>query len=74
MGIAHRHAEDQRWHADMAQADLRSIGRAASADGKRVFWMKLGGPMPEPVVQNFGDVKIDKLNIGPGLWAAPAWR
>lgn len=38
-------------------------------------WMRFKkGTMPQPVVQNYGELPVQPLDLGPGLWAMPAWR
>jgi hypothetical protein len=46
-----------------------------SANGKRIVWMHFQtGQLPQPVVQGFGNAEVKNLDLGPGLWASPAWR
>ncbi len=48
---------------------------AISANGKRLVWMRFDkGQLPQPVLQEFANPAVEKLNLGPGLWAMPAWR
>lgn len=48
---------------------------AVSADGKRVVWMRFQeGQLPQPVVEAFGETKVEALDLGGGFWATPAWR
>ena len=38
-------------------------------------WMRFKkGTMPQPVVQNYGELPLQPLGLRPGLWAMPAWR
>jgi len=48
---------------------------AVSPDGTRLVWMRFEtGKMPQPVIQTFGSTAVTELDLGPGLWAGPAWR
>lgn len=50
---------------------------AVSADGKRIFWTqyeKGKGQMPKPMIQEYGKAEVSHMDLGRGLWTAPAWR
>ena len=46
---------------------------AFSPDGRRILWISFKD-LPHPVMQTFGEAKVEELDIGPGLWAAPVWQ
>jgi len=46
-----------------------------SPDGKRILWMfHEKGPLSPPVTQDFGEKEVRELDLGPSLWAYPAWK
>jgi hypothetical protein len=48
---------------------------AVCPDGRRIIWMKYeDGHMPQPVIQDYGSKRVEKLDLGPGCWVLPAWR
>jgi hypothetical protein len=76
--------EDGDWKTcDLEGKDVQLYGDgmpglnfpAVSPDGQRLIWMQFQkGTMPQPVVQNYGELPVQPLDLGPGLWAMPAWR
>jgi hypothetical protein len=76
--------EDGDWKTcDLEGKDVQLYGDgmpelnfpAVSPDGQRLIWMHFQkGTMPQPVVQNYGELPVQPLDLGPGLWAMPAWR
>ncbi len=76
--------EDGDWKTcDLEGKDVQLYGDgmpgldfpAVAPDGQRLIWMRFKkGTMPQPVVQIYGELPVQPLDLGPGLWACPAWR